>query len=244
MNEHQDQNLSIWERYPQAYIDKVNAICSRNIKECWYWKTRKHFLMILVREPTKKSIFGNITHISIKQKNRLMLSDKEKLTFMDLLWEDSDEEPSYSQKVEIVRKLINRKDAIAMEVFPNQANLVDQANLYHIWVADKAKFPFIDLEVTEELPKGKEWESTSIQGLDIEYMVRTTGRDIDKVAYFYIRRQDGKELVWREKQMLKNELQYEGMTAIEIISECGIGKPTCLVYLPLNKSLDFGLHLD
>lgn len=100
--------------------------------------------------------------------------------------------------------------------------------MYHIWIAQKSKFPFGILETTE-IPENKEWESEKVAGLDIEYIVRTTKNKFGKVAYFYIRRKDGKELRWIEKQQIKNKLQSEELTAIEIISAEGIGKPTCLI---------------
>ena len=181
--------------------------------------------------------FGATTHLTVKKIDVLEAArNKAKALILS-------EEPTYSEKVKIVSKLINRSDIIAMEVLPNEENLVDQANLYHIWVAEKSQFPFSIIDTTT-LPEGKEWESEIVDGLDIEFMVRTKRYEKGKAAYLYVRRKDGKELCWREKQKLKNELQYEGINAVEIISKHGIDKPTCLLCLPLDFTLNFGLHMQ
>lgn len=179
--------------------------------------------------------FGRVTHIVIT-----------KMTDIQYLMKitrgaTAGYEPTYIEKVQTIQKSIRRKNTVAMEIFPRQSDVVDELDMYHIWVAKKAKFPFGILETTE-IPENKEWESEKVDGLDIEYIVKTTKTKFGKVAYFYIRRKDGKELRWVEKQQIKNKLQSEEMTAIEIISAKGIGKPTCLMYLPLGYSLDFGLH--
>ena len=97
---------------------------------------------------------------------------------------DNSDEPTYEEKVKIVQKLRNIKSKVFVEVFPNQRRLVDAADVYHIWEIDKAKFPF-DVEDAFILPEGKEWERECVNGIDIEYMVKTKKNKIGKIAYFY-----------------------------------------------------------
>ena len=191
------------------------------------------FLFQLIR--WSSNCFGDITHIAITKNSPMQEIMNGSIGTTDGY------EPTYSEKVIITQKLIMSNSTVAMEIFPKQANVVDKVDMYHIWVCEKREFPFGILETTE-IPDGKEWESETVAGLEIEYIVRTTKTKFGKVAYFYIRRKDGKELRWVEKQQIKNELQHEDLTAIEIISAEGIGKPTCLMYLPEGYYLDFGLH--
>ena len=63
-------------------------------------------------------------------------------------------EPIYKEKIQILQRFIKRKNTVAMEVFSRQSNVVDQADMYHIWIAQKSKFPFGILETTE-IPETK-----------------------------------------------------------------------------------------
>ena len=230
--------LSEWIRVSKEELERTNLMLStvnaEPIDEMWKWLQPQMIFVIQIHALGTRC-FGATTHLTVKKIDVLEAArNKTKALILS-------EEPTYSEKVKIVSKLINRSDIIAMEVLPNEENLVDQANLYHIWVAEKSQFPFSIIDTTT-LPEGKEWESEIVDGLDIEFMVHTKRYEKGKAAYLYVRRKDGKELCWREKQKLKNELQYEGITAVEIISKHGINKPTCLLCLSLGFTLDFGLH--
>lgn len=230
--------LSEWLRVPKEELARTNLMLSvinaEPIDEIWKWLLPRITFVIQMHNLGLKC-FGSTIHLTIKKVDVLKVA---KNATQALIFS---EEPTYSEKVKIVSKLINRSDVIAMEILPSEENLVDQANLYHIWVVEKSQFPFSVIETTT-LPEGKEWEDEKIDGLDIEFMVRTKRYEKGKAAYLYVKRKDGKELCWKEKQKLKNELQYEGINAVEIISKHGINKPTCLLCLPLGFTFDFGLH--
>lgn len=179
--------------------------------------------------------FGETTHVTIKKVDIIAATKSVRALF------DS-KEPTYEEKLRIINHVIGRGDIVAMEVIPSTRDVVDMANLYHVWVADKAKFPFGLREATE-LPEGKRWEKATVGTLRVEYIIRTVNTEFGKAAYLYLRRQDRKELCWKEKMLLKNEIQFDEVTAVEIISKHGVGKPTCLLVLPLDYKLDFGLHI-
>lgn len=212
-----------------------------DIKEYWEWFTICFFTTIYIIKVKKKTIFGNILHLSLHKLDAISLILNMSFNELQDIANNS-VEPTYEEKVEIVHRLRDIKKKVFIEVFPNQRKLVDEANIYHVWEIEKSKFPF-GIEEAFILPEDKEWQRERVNGVDIEYMVRTKKSKLGKVAYFYLRRVDGKPLSWKEKQLLKNELQHEELTAVEIISEQGIGKPTCLIYLPIDTYLDFGLHL-
>lgn len=227
---------SEWSRIPNVdIVRRFNG--EAYVQDGWEWNKSHYLITIYSINVNRYSRFGKITHLTMH-----------KLDFCRAFYKGQYEaainslEPNYEEKVEIAEKLMDMENTVAIEVFPNQRNLVDEANVYHIWGIDKTKFPF-DIEKAFTLPEDKEWEKENVEGINIEYMVRTTKTKLGKVAYFYLRRVDGKSLSWKEKQLLKNELQHESLTAIEIISEQGIDKTTCLIYLPIGTFLDFGLHL-
>lgn len=224
-----------WVLVPQQKVMEVTSPLAEPIDEMWQWRKPKELLSIQIHRLGEKR-FGNVIHLTVKKFDMLEVAKNRYEALFNSM------EPTYAEKRQIVQKLAGDQNIIAMEVFPKQRSVVDQANLYHIWTAEKAKFPF-GVKETTELPEGKEWTHEQVDDLDIEYMVRTARTEHGKIAYLYLKRTDGKELCWREKQFLKNELQGEELSAIEIISKHGIDKPTCLMFLPLDYSLDFGLHI-
>lgn len=228
-----------WHRIPvQELQGKAKDIY--DIEEYWEWFTISFLTAIYIIRVNRETAVGNIFHIGLHRMD--MINFVLNGLFNEVYdVSNNSTEPTYEERVEIVHKLRNVKDKVFIEVFPNQRVLVDEANVYHIWEIEKSKFP-LDIEEAFILPEGKEWQRECVNGIDIEYMVRTKKNKLGKVAYFYLRRADGKPLSWKEKQLLKNELQHEELTATEVISEHGTGKPTCLIYLPIGTCLDFGLH--
>ena len=72
----------------------------------------------------------------------------------------------------------------------------------------------------------------------VKYHIRNDG----KTKYIYLKKKDGKELTWREKQDFKNRILSPFDTAVEIITHEMLGCDyTCLVCLPRFEYLDFGL---
>lgn len=226
-----------WDRISQKEVDKMRGLSpsfAEPVDEIWAWKRPLDMFLVEVHNIGARK-FGTMTHLTVK-----------KVDVVDAFWNLPNafihsQEPNYSEKVAIVQKLTANPDTVAMEVFPIHSNIVDNANLYHIWIAEKSKFPFSTTEIST-LPENKEWESERVGDLDVEYMVRIQKRENFKCVYLYVRRKDGKELRWWEKQHLKDELQYEGLNAVEVISKYGVDNPTCLLCFPLDYTFDFGLR--
>ena len=187
--------LSEWLRVSKEELERTNlilsAVSAEPIDEMWKWLQPK-MVFVIQMHALGTRCFGATTHLTVKKIDVLEAARNQTKALI------YSAEPTYSEKVQIISKLINRSDTIAMEVLPNEENLVDQANLYHIWIVEKSQFPFSIIDTTI-LPEGKEWENEIVDGLDIEFMVRTKRYEKGKAAYLYVRKKDGKELCWREK---------------------------------------------
>lgn len=49
--------------------------------------------------------------------------------------------PSWAEKQQIKNELFG-KESVAIEVFPKESELVDQADMYHLWVLHREQIPF------------------------------------------------------------------------------------------------------
>jgi hypothetical protein len=226
-----------WE---QIDLNLLSARMRADIDEVWGWQKEPYQIVIQIKKiKIPRLNWGNMWHIIIKKCNMQSVNENVFLgTYLS-------EEPNYSEKLEIAKKVVPLfLDAkLAVEVFPPQRSVVDAANLYHLWTFDKDKFPF---ECHFDIPEdnSEEWTKENIGGLKVEYASKTFKTSEGRCACTWIRRTDGKELIWREKQMLKNKIYFEGdtSTAIELIDDFGNNKnATCLIYLPFDYNLDFGL---
>jgi len=229
------QQRPSWIRVPESKIKEIAIPFAEKIDEMWVWNKVPYSLPIQIHHLGKRKL-GNTTHLTVKKVNMAKVAQSKMAYFYS-------DEPTYEEKVKIFSHISEANLAVALEVFPSQRNVIDQANLYHIWVVEKSSFPF-SIKETTEIPENKKWIKEKFGNLEIEYIIRVIGTEFGKAAYIYLRRCDGKELCWSEKQMLKNEIQFDDIVAIELISKYGIGKATCLLALPLGYTLDFGLHLD
>ncbi|KIL46961.1 hypothetical protein KP77_25300 [Jeotgalibacillus alimentarius] len=53
----------------------------------------------------------------------------------------SHEQPPWGVKQQIKNELLG-KEALAIEVFPKESELVDKADMYHLWVLHEQQLPF------------------------------------------------------------------------------------------------------
>lgn len=51
------------------------------------------------------------------------------------------EQPNWAEKQRIKNELFG-KESLAIEVFPRESELVDKANMYHLWVLHEKNLPF------------------------------------------------------------------------------------------------------
>lgn len=70
---------------------------------------------------TLQTDWGMVTHVTIRNKPNT-----------DVPWADK----------QIIKNKIFGYDALAIEVFPPQKDLVDEANMYHLWILHDHSLPF------------------------------------------------------------------------------------------------------
>lgn len=202
----------------------------RQINEIWASKTSKISQVCQMRFFESKK-FGKMTHYIIKK------IDEERIKREGVVAAIYSEEPTYADKTAILTRFQKAKN-YAIEVFPTRNNLVDGANLYHMWEFKERVLPF-SLEHIHKLPEDFEPMFNS----NIEYAIRGEKSEHGRVGYLYLKKTDGKPLKWREKQAAKDEIIGDDFTAVEVISSSMKHlKYTCLICLPMDYHLDFGIH--
>lgn len=141
-------------------------------------------------------------------------------------------EPSYRQKVKILEEIGKWKN-IALEVMPPEIEVIDREDVYHLWEFQYPHSFHYGYRSILEKPYLFDKEIG-----EVKYHIRTDGR----TKYIYLKKKDGTELTWREKQTLKNKILSPIDTAVEIIIPEMLEEDyTCLVCLPRFEFLDFGL---
>lgn len=158
--------------------------------------------------------------------------------------ENDDKEPTMIQKEFIldgVKATTGFINPVAFEVYPAKENIVDNLDVYHLWVMEKNKIPFfIDVKIPRLVLKQK---SIKINGKHLLYTRKyyrlQNGRF---VQVYYVRAADGTELKWYDKQNFKDLVIDENIVAIEFTVE-RYQKYSVLVCAPKElKKLPFGLR--
>lgn len=139
-------------------------------------------------------------------------------------------EPSYAQKVLCLRELGEWK-RIAFEVMPPQNEVVDRADVYHIWEFEHPNSIKYDIAPIYMTPRVFERETC-----EAKYHIAQYG----STRYLYFQSKNEKELGWKQKQQLKNAVFGPMTCAVEIITEEMLGKPYgCMICFPPRHRLDF-----
>ena len=225
-----------WERFsvPESHMN--GPTWERQLSEIWKCTTKQHFIICQIRN-LSTSKFGSMRHIVTKVVDKACLKEHPTLAIINSL------DPSYSEKVSILMA-IGKWKQLALEVFPRTEDLVDRANLYHIWeVEDTSHLPF-DISHIKQNPNFFADESTG-KGYSVEYELHGKRSKNGIVGYLYLRSKDGSELKWKQKQQAKNDIIGEDMVAVEVISEnfMKLGY-TCLICFPIGYRLDFGINSE
>lgn len=234
-------NITKWEQVPVPAMIQVGNDWSKQINECWKYVDKKIQTLCQIRNFSTHQ-FAEMKHIIIKLIDTAKLKSIGALAFLD------SEEPSYHQKLWILSN-VSKWSSLAVEVFPATTNMIDGANLYHIWqFKDSQNFPFdttVINNTTEEIFAENFAEKIRMFNKDILYSLIPQKSSYGTVGYLFLKSSDGKELKWKEKQYLKNEIIGEDLTAVEVISEQfkKLGY-TCLICLPIGYELDFGIHMS
>lgn len=225
-----------WER--SYVLDFIQAFCfeEKLFYEAWKCKVSNDKVRLCLIDHTTTKKFGEIRHMAMQT---ALSTDETGLDFID--WLLTVEEPTYAQKLDTMKEIGTWKKC-GLEVFPTGENLVDRADIYHVWeLSSKELLPF-SLDPIFDLPQT--FEEISVKGVQVEYAMRVLKTEYGKMAYLYLKPVNRQELRWKEKQAIKDEIVGDE-TAVEVICEEAKDLPyTCLVCLPMNYELDFGLHIE
>lgn len=141
-------------------------------------------------------------------------------------------EPSYAQKVMCLRELGEWK-RIAFEVMPPQNEVVDRADVYHIWEFEHPGSMVYDIAPIYVAPRALECETRQAR-----YHIAQYGL----VRYLYFQSKLEKELGWKQKQELKNQVFGPMTCAVEIITEEMLAKSYgCMICFPEGRRMDITL---
>ena len=148
-------------------------------------------------------------------------------------------EPTMHEKLSIMKRFKKFDSDFAIEVFPEQDLLVDEANMYHIWLLEKGAdfFPFCVKEAMNR-PDDYSWQSNKLyDGLISTKVVKSS---LGPVCFLYLHTH--KYIPWVRKQLIKDKLFGDYINAVEIISPIMAEKDyECLVLFPCKYTLPFGL---
>lgn len=224
---------SYWKSNPVPKVMSDGSSWAREISELWTYIDSVKTTIVQVRY-LPKTKFGEMQHLIVKMVDT-QNSLKNPLSVFFLL-----NEPTYKDKVWILKSR-GRWKKMSLEVFPIEDNLVDMANLFHLWeVKSEDALPFS----IEEIGNRSELDcSISLKDCNIIYGEKTAYLNQAPIKYLYLKREDGKELTWYQKYYAKNEIYSSEVLAVEVISDrFAVKDYSCLVCLPYNFKLGFGIH--
>lgn len=151
-------------------------------------------------------------------------------------------EPDTVDKLKFINKFKRVNFTFAFEVFPEDVLLVDEANMYHIWLPE-AGFNFFPFSIANAYypPKNLNWEkSRSIDNREFaQHCVRT---EFGNMLFVYIKTDS--YIPWSQKQFFKDQIFGPEIEAIEIIAPEMANKGyECLIMLPFRYTLPVGLGI-
>ena len=143
-------------------------------------------------------------------------------------------EPTYREKLNFLQEVGHWK-LVAVEVMPRRENIVDRADVYHMFeLTNPVQFTF-DYKPIFETP------SSYLPTYDDKYEYFLKGKS-GSIEYLYLRRKDGKELRWWEKQNLKDCILGAHRCAMEVIIRGMENRDyTALICLPTGRDMGFTL---
>lgn len=200
--------------------------------ETWKYESNEVDFFVSVRH--FGCTWGTMRQVSIL-KNRL----KRKTAYSRLKF---DKEPNMSEKCNILKVLRIKYDFInpvPIEVYPKKENIVDNLDMYHIWVLEQCKLPLGSYVSVPNFPFW--WSKANVEGISILYKKRSfyqKGRFIK--VYFLKSELDDYELAWYDKQRFKDKIIGEDTVAIEEIQQLS-NNISILVCIPKKIRLPFGL---
>ena len=148
-------------------------------------------------------------------------------------------EPSMCEKRKILSELeIFKSHEVALEIFPKKSKIVDRFDLYHIWILEQNNFPYYIESVS--IPRITKWKSVHINGKKLKYKRKEIKIGSKKSEVYFLKAENGLELVWYDKQNFKDDVIGENVVAVEYISDSA--NITTLICVPKDsENFPFGL---
>lgn len=228
-----------WKSMDVPEVQQDGLTWERQISEVWQCNEEHRKLTCQIRD-FKTPLGRPMRHLIVKDVNKDKYFDNPIIATLFA------EDPSYYDRVSIIRELGKWKK-LAVEVFPREKDLVDRANLYHLWeIEDRNQLPF-DIDLIKDFHdlKPSRYFSPFIgfdKAFDVNYSVALHTFKAGQFAYLFVTPIDGVELKWKQKYEIKNGIFGKNVMAVEVISEeLGSLPYTCLVCYPWNYEIDFSL---
>lgn len=227
-----------WIRVPVPKEVQGGTTWNKQITSIWKKEDRKEAILCQVRDFINDDTQA-MRHFIIKK------IDKAKVKQNPLSMKQS-EDPTYNDRADILVKLGKWKE-IALEVFPREEDLVDQANLYHLWeVENEFLLPFSTDLIGKNYSTYQD-QLTSIPNrdkstFDVTYSVLTRRYAAGIFSFLFIIPNDSNELNWRQKYDIKCAVLGKDISAVEVISSrfSDLGY-TCIIGYPDNLRLPFSI---
>lgn len=151
-------------------------------------------------------------------------------------------EPTMQEKEEILKATKAQNDitdCVAMEIFPKWREIVDNYDLYHIWLVNKKEIPFF-VDIFKKPKFMRLNKKLRVDGVSYEYNFKNYSRFSKSISIFFVKNANGKELTWYQKQNFKDIIIGKNVISIEIIKYDKKISYSIIISVPLTR-LPFGL---
>ena len=151
------------------------------------------------------------------------------------------------ERVDIVSS-IGKWKQLALEVYPTSKNLVNAANIYHIWeIRDENSLPFSIDQISRPNTYQEERmvckPNGSFKSYEVSFSLVRRRFAAGMFTYLFVHSDQIRELKWAQKYYIKEQIFGERITAVEVISELFQNEGySCLIGYPEGFDLGFGIH--
>ena len=153
-----------------------------------------------------------------------------------------DKEPTMHEKLRIMRALrtIDFEEEVALEVFPKKEKIVDNLDLYHVWILERKNCRF---HATLRKPKfAFAWKSIILGSKRIFYKKRKIFKKGIMITVYFLKTKNNTEFAWYEKQKFKDSIIGKDVAAVEFIEESRVNVATLVCIPEKVGNLPFGLR--
>lgn len=94
-----------------------------------YWEDQSHKLILHPNKTIKKALVSKSASVQISYFEHPIFGKVEHLWIRR-----HDSKPMGWSQLQRIKNEVSGSDKMAVQVFPKESNLIDQANMYHLWV--------------------------------------------------------------------------------------------------------------